>query len=68
MCLHLTTLQAETLEEAATPPGQVLHHGALYVHLELKQVNLLPVGPVQGEDVPGFAHLKIIIDNCKILV
>ena len=41
--IHLTTLEAEALEEAATPLGQVLHHSSLDVNLELKQVNLLPV-------------------------
>ena len=41
--LHLTTLEAEALEEAATPLGQVLHHSSLNVNLKLKQVNFLPV-------------------------
>ena len=34
--LHLTTLEAEALEEATTPLGQVLHHSSLNVDLKLK--------------------------------
>ena len=41
--IHLTTLEAEALEEAATPLGQVLYHSSLNVNLKLKQVNFLPV-------------------------
>ena len=54
---NLTSIETEGSEEAAASLGEVLHHDALYVDLELKQVNILPVGAVQGEDVPGLADL-----------
>jgi len=54
----LTTLEAEALEKAATSLGQVLNHSSLNVNLELKQVNLLPVGAVKSQHIPWFAHLS----------
>ena len=45
--LHLTTLEAEALEEASTSLGQVLYHSSLNVNLKLKQVNFLPVRAIQ---------------------
>ena len=50
---HLTPIQTEALEKPPTSSGQVLHYNTLNVYLELKEVHLLPVGPIQGEDIPG---------------
>jgi hypothetical protein len=49
---HLTATEAEDLEEAAAPPGEVLDDPAVHVHLELEEVHLLPVGAVQRQHVP----------------
>ena len=54
----LAATEAEDLEEAATPPCQVLHDPAVHVHLELEEVHLLPVGAVQRQHVPGLGHLQ----------
>ena len=53
----LTTPETETLEEPSAPPGDVLHNAALNVDLELEEINSLPVGTVQSENVPRFRHL-----------
>ena len=66
--LHLTTLEAEALEEASTSLCEVLYHSSLNVNLELKQVNFLPVRAIQSQHIPRFAHLenrKIFIKNHK---
>ena len=54
---HLTSIKTERSQETATSLGKILHHDPLYVDLELEQVDILPVGAVQGEDVPGLADL-----------
>ena len=54
---HLTSIKTEASQEAAASLGQILHDDSLDVDLELEQVDILPVGAVQGEDVPGFADL-----------
>jgi hypothetical protein len=55
---HLTATEAEDLEEAAAPPGEVLHDPAVHVHLELEEVHLLPVGAVQCQHVPRLGYLQ----------
>ena len=54
---HLTSIKTERSQETTTSLGKILHHDPLYVDLELEQVDILPVGAVQGEDVPGLADL-----------
>ncbi len=58
MLAHLTATEAEDLEEAAAPPGEVLDDPAVHVHLELEEVHLLPVGAVQRQHVPWLGHLQ----------
>ena len=55
----LASAEAEDLEEAAAPPREVLHDAAVYVHLELEEVHLLPVGSIQGQYVPSFGNLNV---------
>jgi hypothetical protein len=55
---HLAATEAEDLEEAAAPPGEVLDDPAVHVHLELEEVHLLPVGAVQRQHVPRLGHLQ----------
>ena len=58
-CNYAARGQTEGSEEDTTSLSKVLHHDSLYVHLDLEQVDLLLVGTVQGEDVPGLPQLGL---------
>ena len=53
----LTSVETKSPQKPSTSFSEILHHDSLYVDLELKEVNILPVGAVQSEDVPSLAHL-----------
>lgn len=40
--------QAELSKEATAPLGDVFHHSALYICLEVKKIHPLPVAAIQG--------------------
>lgn len=64
----LASAQAELSKEATAAPGQVFHYDALDVGLEVEQVDALPVGPIQGQDVPAPGDLGATTEGNDIQV
>ena len=42
----LAASETQLAQESPASPGNVFHHNAFYINLELKQIHVLPVGSI----------------------
>jgi hypothetical protein len=55
---RLATPQTESSQKSSTSPRQIFNNCTFNVDLELKEINSLPVGSIERQNIPGFGHLS----------